>query len=160
MQIAKKEYLEIVEAERAFKEEADAAKALSFSDKDKDEGSDEEEEKKIGIEEEYEPEFGILPDKNNRSSSEMFKSSDNLVDKLEDYKQSLRITEEKGDSMFVKFPKAQILTEEEEAIMDQKKRLLTTSDKPWERVNIDHMGSCQKMFKRYLILGYKMMVTY
>ena len=102
-----------------------------------------------------------MPDKNNRHSSEILKSSsEELVDKLEDYKQSLRDPDDKGDSMFVKFPKAQILTEEEEAIMEQKKRLLTTSDKPWERVNIEKMGSWQKMFKRYLILAYKMMVTY
>jgi len=35
-----------------------------------------------------------------------------------------------------------------------------TSDKPWEQVNVEKMGTWKKMIKRYVICFYKICVTY
>jgi len=93
MQDAKKEYLEIVETERAIKAEAEAAKIIVLSDKDKDEGEElfEEEKKAVSLEGDK-IDFDNL--KGSRFSSEVLRQSDYLIKEVKDSKQSMLIEDD------------------------------------------------------------------
>lgn len=54
----------------------------------------------------------------------------------------------------------QVLSEEEIAIAQQKKRLLWQSDKPWEKVDVDEFRSYWKLTKNYFALLYKCIISH